>query len=198
MRRALFCASIVIAAAGIAEAKRPPRPKLTCEKPSTHLNDRQADFAKFTGKAFDDALAREMLTKVSLTAKALRPDDPLLKGVKRGATFKLGTGSAAPTAVFFRSGTMWQYGGDEFVKDQQGEIHALVRKENVIGSETHTMCGCGPMGGGAVPPPASVVYVLPDGATYGAPIELSYDAKRVFLSYSNVVDGKLVVCNPPP
>lgn len=177
----------------LAKPRRPPRP--TCEQRTSRLVDREAEWAKLTQRAFDDALVREQLTSVKLPAKALRLEDRSIQGVRFGATFTFG----AQQAVLFRRGTMDRYGGDEFVQDTQGVIHPLVRKENDAGSETHTLCGCNPdHPGGVAPRPAAIIYLLPDGAGYGAPIELAYDARHVHLQYLNVVNGRVESCPLPP
>jgi hypothetical protein len=184
----------LLALAAPALARRPPPPP-TCEKTSSAFSKRQADWEAFSKKSFEDALAQADLTTPKMTPRSMSPDDALLKGVRPGGTFKMGTG----LAVYVR--TVQGYGGftQEFVQDAQSVIHPLVRKENLVGTEAHTMCGCGPMGGGAVPPMIAVVYTLPPGTTYDAkPIELAYDAKHIEIRWRNVVDGKDVMCAPPP
>lgn len=197
MRRILIAIAMTVSATAAAKPRRPPRP--TCEKSSAGFSQRQAEWATFTQKAFTDALAREQLTTPKVILRQLQPQDALLKGVKPGATVTIGKGADATVAVYVR--TVQTYGAirDEFVQDAQGVVHPLVRKENLVGNEAHTLCGCGPMGGGAVPPTMAIVYLLPAGASYDAtPIELAYDAKRIEIRWRNVVDGADVMCMPPP
>jgi hypothetical protein len=187
----------LVASAATAHAKRPKPP--TCEKTSERFSARQADWETFSSKSFTDALAREQLTTPKMTLRSVGAGTPLVKGVRPGATFTMGSGADAQLAVYLRTVQTYQAPRDEFVQDAQGVIHPLVRKEHLIGGETHTLCGCGPMGGGAVPPMMAIIYVLPAGTTYDAtPIEVSYDAKHVEIRWRNVVDGKDVMCQPPP
>ena len=195
MRRFVVFALLLVTAAPALARKQPPPPKPTCEKTSERFSARQAEWDSFTQKSFTDALAREHLTTPAMKPRTLRPEDKMLDGVKPGTTFMMGK----QLALYLRTVQGYRYDGAEFVQDAQGVIHPLVRKENQIGIETHTLCGCGPMGGGAVPPTVAIIYVLPDGATYDAkPIELAYDAKHIEIRWRNVVDGKDVMCQPPP
>jgi hypothetical protein len=196
MRRFVVLALLLITATpALARKQKPPPPKPTCEKTTERFSARQAEWDAFTQKAFADALTREQLTTPKMLQRDMSPQDKLLDGVRPGATFEI----AKQQALYLR--TQQGYGGAnaEFVQDAQGVIHPLVRKESQVGIETHTLCGCGPMGGGAVPPMVAIVYMLPDGATYdGTPIELAYDAKHIEIRWRNVVDGKDVMCQPPP
>jgi hypothetical protein len=184
----------VLIAGSSALARKPPPPRPTCEKTSAGFSQRQADWEAFSKKSFEDALDQAGLTIPKMTPRTLQPQDAMLKGVKPGATFKMGDG----VSVYIR--TVQGYGfSQEFVQDAQSVVHPLVRKENLVGTEAHTLCGCGPMGGGAVPPMLALVYTLPPGTTYNAkPIEVGYDAKHIEIRWRNVVDGKDVMCEPPP
>ena len=186
---------LVVMTASAALARKPPEPRPTCEKTSSAFSQRQADWEAFSQKSFTDALAKEDLTIPQVVPRTMSPDDALLKGVHPGATFKIGSA----LAVYVRAVQGYGELHYEFVEDAQRVIHPLTRKENLVGTETHTLCGCGPMGGGAVPPMVAVVYQLPPGTTYDAkPIELAYDAKHIEIRWRNVVDGKDVMCQPPP
>ncbi len=192
-------AMLLITAAPALARRQPPPPKPTCEKTSERFSARQAEWEAFSQKSFADALAREQLTTPAMKPRMLSPEDKMLDGVRAGTTFTMGKGKDAKLALYLR--TQQGYGGmtAEFVQDAQGVIHPLARKESLVGSEIHTLCGCGPMRGGAVPPMFAVIYVLPDGATYDPkPIELAYDAKHIEIRWRNLVDGKDVICAPPP
>jgi hypothetical protein len=179
-----------------ADAK--PKP-LTCEKSTDRFSARQADWAAFTSKSFTDALAREHLTTPKGSLRSIQAESPQLKGARPGATFTMGSGSGAERAIYLRTVQTYGAAEDEFVEDAQSVVHPLVRKETLVGTETHTLCGCGPMGGGAAPPMMAIIYVLPAGATYDAkPIELVYDAKRIDIQWRNIVNGKEEICEPPP
>jgi hypothetical protein len=178
-----------------ARAKKPADPP-TCEKSSDRLSKRQADWEAYTSKSFAAALARAQLTIPKMSARTLPAQHALLKGVRPGTTFTL----VGDTAVFMRTVQGYAAPSDEFVEDAQGVIHPLVRKEHLVGTEPHALCGCGPMAGGGTPPPTvAIVYVLPPSTTYDAtPIEVAYDAKHVQISWRNVVGGKDVRCAPRP
>jgi hypothetical protein len=196
-RTAHALAGVLIAiTATPALARKPPvPPRPTCEKTSERFAKRQAEWEAFSSQSFTDALAREDLTVPKMTRRQMSPSDAALKNVRPGTTFKLG----GALAVYTHDVQGYRDPGDEFVQDAQGVIHPLVRKENLVGTETHTLCGCGPMGGGAVPPTFAIVYALPPSTTYDAtPIELAYDAKHIEIRWRNVVDGKDVMCAPPP
>lgn len=199
MRRSLLGAlalalSTAAAADPAAGPRRPPPPPApTCETTVPRLAERTAKFDAFTRKSFDDALARAKLRLAPMKPRMMSPDDPKLQGVRPGKTFPLD----GATALLYT--TVQGYGTPsyEFVIDERDVIHPLIRSEHPIVNETHLMCGCGPMGGGAVPPRFAVVYVLPPGTTFdAAATTIKYDAKHVSLNYDRMVNGER--CQPPP
>lgn len=198
MRRISSCALVALlfasaAIAGPGGDKHKVKPPAACEATVPHLAEHTAAADAFTKKQFEDALAKANLRLTALTVKRMSPDSPALKGLRPGATFKLG----GDDALFYT--TQQGYGPSpfEFVTDDHDAIHRVVRNENVIGREAHLMCGCGPMGGGAVPPTFAIVYILPPGTHYdAAAITVHYDAKHVDLSYDWMVGGQR--CQPPP
>jgi hypothetical protein len=200
MRAALIVAALgsMVAAVrvpAVAEA-RPGGQGPACEAPSARLDKRLAARDARSRAAFEQALARAHLTLTPLAMRELPAEPREPTPLEPGKTIALEGHDPARRVLVMRVSDSRDRGGDEFVADAQGVIHVLVRRPRARSSETHTLCGCGDMGGGAAPQRVVIAYALPDGARVGDPIEVAYDASVTTILWSRTVGGRM--CQPPP
>ena len=105
------------------------------------------------------------------------------------------TGALKPNQIEIGHGELYAPPTIELVADPSGKVYRVQRRP-MGNHKTYVQCGCGPVGGGAMPEMVSYVGDLPSGVTYAGFVEIAYEDTIPVTYFDNQQGGR--PCPMPP